>query len=194
MNCPTCGRKIGPATKRCMYCGARVESAAAPAPPPAEAGNEAPPLPRLRQSAGYIRPRRNWASIAVIVAVLLVGGGFGLRVLLRTLRPPGDGAAADSILIEADGVHIWPREIQAPCEFRFTVTALEGDCSVASGKIKSVNAVSPNERDGLDANAAIIHEGSTRVLLGKCPPGPYAWAVFAGRKKPARVRVDFEFK
>lgn len=191
MNCPTCGRKIGPATKRCMYCGARVENAAVPAPPAAGPERAAPPL---RQGAGYIRPRRNWGAIAVVVAVLLVGGGLGLRVLLRTLRPPEGGAAADSILIEAGGVHIWPREIQAPCEFRFTVTALEGDCSVASGRIKSVNAVTPTERDGLGANAAIIREGSTRVLLGNCQPGPHAWAVFADRKRPARVRVEFEFK
>lgn len=171
-----------------MYCGAKT-GGETPAAPPAAAPGETPPLPPLRVTSGHLRARRNWGAWAAGL-VLLAGGGLALRAFLR---PGGDGEA-DVFLVQAGDVHVWTRDLKDPCEFRFSVTALEGECAVSSGAIRAAAGVTPAEKEALDAQASVIRAGETRVLLGKCKPGPYAWAVFASRKNRARVRVGFEFK
>ncbi len=174
-----------------MYCGALVAPEPAPA-PSAALPREAPP-PSSRRSTGYIRARRNWTGLAVLAAALLAAGGIAQRFLGRGPEPPA-GADPDTYRVAAGGVHVWPREILEACEARFTVAALEGECRVAWGPIRSAGGVSPQEREALDAESTAVREGETRTLSGTCRRGSYAWAVFATRGKPARVRVAFEFK
>lgn len=171
-----------------MYCGALVAGPAKPPPAAAPEGGDAPLAP-LRVTSGYIRPRRSWGTAAVLL-VLAAGGAWAAWTFLR----PRAGGDDDAVRIGAGDVHVWTREVRQACEFRFTVTALEGDCAAASGPVRSAAGVSAAEKEGLDALASPIRAGETRVLLGKCRPGPYAWAVFAGRKNGVRVRVAFDLR
>ncbi len=70
--CPSCRRPLGAASRACMYCGARLDPAAAP-------GEPAPAAAPRRRTHGHLRSGSLLGlvlKVAVVLAVLALAAAF----------------------------------------------------------------------------------------------------------------------
>jgi len=207
MTCAHCGRNLGPAAKRCIWCGKAVgEAPAAPNPvaapvvqPPTAPPEPAPspagpfrPAPR-RHAIPVRRASSNAAKVTIggVIGGVLVLGLILLRVLSAAGAIGGRTIANEMVTLQANQDYtVWIEALRT-ATYEYEVTPQTQAVLVMHGQIADPKNITQAEVLAMLPQAQTVAPGMTKRLDGNVGRGKWAWIVLNQNEVPVQVFVKF---